>query len=176
MESQNFSELGKRERAQYNEGLQRDWYDRFFNHCRYFYINRRSRLVKEKMQFAHGKKVLELGSATWKGWLENNSILPCSLICVNISEVELQKGIDSAVNCKINPQFVLMDAHNLKFEDETFDFVFGAGILHHLKMVPVLEEICRVLKPNGKILFVEPLGMNPVGKIVRAMTNKGQNN
>jgi len=67
-----------------------------------------------------------------------------------------------------------MDAHNLRFEDESFDFVFGAAILHHLDMVTALNEIHRVLRPDGKILFVEPLDMNPVGKIVRSLTKKAR--
>ncbi|MBC8283183.1 MAG: class I SAM-dependent methyltransferase [Nitrospinae bacterium] len=174
MEPRKFSDLAEKERQQYNEGLERDGYNRFFDHCRYFYIRRRTKLAKEKMQFAEAKKVLEIGSTAWTGWLENNSITPSSLTCINISEVELQQGIDSSVDSKIKPKFLLMDAHDLLFEDETFDFVFGAGILHHLKMVPALDEICRVLKPNGKILFIEPLDMNPVGKFVRAITKKAR--
>jgi ubiquinone/menaquinone biosynthesis C-methylase UbiE len=67
-----------------------------------------------------------------------------------------------------------MDAHDLQFEDETFDFVYGDAILHHLNMTPALDEIFRVLKPNGKILFVEPLDINPVGKLVRSLTKKAR--
>ena len=171
---QDFADRAEKERSQYNEGLQRKGYERFFNHCRYFYIRKRIQLIKEKIKFAHNKKVLEIGSVTWKGWLESNSILPASLTCINISEVELQQGIDSAVKSKAKPQFILMDAHNLEFSDESFDFVFGAAILHHLNMVTALNEIHRVLKPNGKILFVEPLDMNPVGKIVRSLTKKAR--
>ena len=171
---QDFADRAEKERSQYNEGLQRKGYERFFNHCRYFYIQKRTQLIKEKIKFAHNKKVLEIGSVTWEGWLESNSILPASLNCINISEVELQKGIDSAFKSRVNPQFLLMDAHKLQFEDESFDFVFGGAILHHLNMVTVLNEIHRVLKPNGKILFVEPLDMNPVGKIVRFLTKKAR--
>ena len=174
MESRKFSELGERERERYNEGLEREGYNNFFSHCRYFYIRRRFSLIKEMMQCAQGKKVLEIGSTGWSGWLENNSIFPSSLTCINISEVELQAGIDSAVNSNSSPDFILMDAHDLQFEDETFDFVYGAAILHHLDMVPALDEIFRVLKPNGKILFVEPLDINPVGKIVRSLTKKAR--
>ena len=174
MESQKFSELGERERERYNEGLQRDGYSKFFNHCRYFYIRRRYQLIKEMMQYVEGKKVLEIGSTAWRGWLENNSILPSSLTCINISEVELQVGIDSAVSSKNSPDFILMDAHDLQFEDGIFDFVFGDAILHHLNMAPALDEIFRVLKPNGKILFVEPLDINPVGKLVRSLTKKAR--
>ena len=174
MESQKFSELGEREREQYNEGLQRQGYEKFFNHCRYFYIRRRYRLIKEMIQCFQDKKVLEIGSTAWRGWLENNSILPSSLTCINISEAELQVGIDSAVSSKNSPDFILMDAHDLQFEDGTFDFVFGDAILHHLNMAPALDEIFRVLKPNGKILFVEPLDINPVGKLVRSLTKKAR--
>ena len=174
MESQKFSELAEREREQYNDGLERAGYESFFNHCRYFYIRKRYRLIKEMMQSAQGKKVLEIGSTAWAGWLENNSIIPSSLTCINISEVELQAGIDSAVDSNNSPDFTLMDAHDLQFEDETFDFVFGDAILHHLNMVPALDEILRVLKPNGKILFVEPLDVNPVGKLIRSLTKKAR--
>jgi SAM-dependent methyltransferase len=63
-----------------------------------------------------------------------------------------------------------MDAHHLEFQDECFDLVFGCAILHHLDFVKALDEIRRVLKPGGRILFVEPMGVNPMGKLVRAMT------
>jgi len=174
MESREFSELGEKEREQYNEGLDRKGYESFFGHCPFYYLQRRASLAKETARYAEGKKVLEIGSTMWKGWIEQNSIVPSSLTCINISEVELQQGIDSAVDSKINPQFILMDAHNLQFEDETFDMIFGAAILHHLKLVPALDEICRVLKPGGKILFTEPLDMNPVGKLVRFLTKKAR--
>jgi ubiquinone/menaquinone biosynthesis C-methylase UbiE len=174
MESQNFSELAEREREQYNQGLERRGYEKLFNHCRYFYIRRRYSLIEEMMQCVQGKKVLEIGSTAWRGWLENNSILPSSLTCINISETELQAGIDSAVSANNSPDFILMDAHDLQFEDGTFDFVFGDAILHHLNMAPALGEIFRVLKPNGKILFVEPLDINPVGKLVRSLTKKAR--
>ena len=174
MEQKNFSELGAKERESYNQGLERKGYDGFFSHCKVFYAQRRARLVKEYMQFAEGKKVLEIGSSTWWGWLENNSIRPSSLTCINVSEVELQVGIGFAVDKITKPQFVLMDAHDLQFEDETFDFIYGSGILHHLNLAQALDEIYRVLKPNGKILFVEPLDMNPVGKLVRYYTEKAR--
>ena len=41
-------------------------------------------------------------------------------------------------------------------------------------MIPALDEIFRVLKPNGKILFVEPLDVNPAGKVVRYLTKKAR--
>lgn len=44
-----------------------------------------------------------------------------------------------------------MDAENLEFENETFDFVWSWGVIHHSSNTrKILEEIHRVLKPNGK--------------------------
>lgn len=63
-----------------------------------------------------------------------------------------------------------MNANRLGFGDETFDLVFGAGILHHLDLPTAIEEVRRVLRPGGTCVFHEPLGVNPVGKLVRALT------
>ncbi len=51
-----------------------------------------------------------------------------------------------------------MDATNLKFENEKFDFVLISLALHELKEVmqrKVLKEIYRVLKKEGKLIVVE---------------------
>jgi len=41
---------------------------------------------------------------------------------------------------------------------------------HHLDFLRALDEIKRVLRPHGKMIFTEPLDNNPVGKVVRALT------
>ena len=43
------------------------------------------------------------------------------------------------------------DARALPFEDETFDYVYSHGVLHHIKQPRlVVDEIFRVLRPNGR--------------------------
>jgi ubiquinone/menaquinone biosynthesis C-methylase UbiE len=63
-----------------------------------------------------------------------------------------------------------MDAHKLHFPDNTFDVVYGAGILHHLDFERALLEFSRVLKRGGAVVFREPLALNPVAMIVRWLT------
>ena len=46
-----------------------------------------------------------------------------------------------------------MDANKLQFPDNSFDVVFGSSILHHLDINQTLDEITRVLKPNGKLVI-----------------------
>lgn len=48
--------------------------------------------------------------------------------------------------------------------------MYGAGILHHLDLETALNEINRVLKPDGIATFFEPLDINPIGKLVRYFT------
>jgi ubiquinone/menaquinone biosynthesis C-methylase UbiE len=66
--------------------------------------------------------------------------------------------------------FRVMDAHNLEFDDRSFDFVVGRGILHHLDFDTALTEVRRVLKPGGKAVFLEPLSANPLLKLFRLLT------
>ena len=44
------------------------------------------------------------------------------------------------------------------------------GILHHLDFSKCLDEISRILKPDGSMIFVEPLGTNPLINLYRKFT------
>jgi ubiquinone/menaquinone biosynthesis C-methylase UbiE len=65
----------------------------------------------------------------------------------------------------------LGDARHLPFEDERYDVVSIQGGLHHLQLMDDLEqslsEIRRVLKPQGKLLLVEPW-LTPFLRVVHA--------
>ena len=67
-----------------------------------------------------------------------------------------------------------MDAHNLKFESNSFDLVIGRAILHHLDADTALKSIHKVLKSNGRAIFIEPLADNPLLKLFRALTPKAR--
>ncbi|HOZ81857.1 MAG TPA: methyltransferase domain-containing protein [Bacteroidia bacterium] len=58
-------------------------------------------------------------------------------------------------------EFVLADAMKLQFDANTFDVVFGSSVLHHLEFERSLNEILRVLKPGGRMVFAEPNMINP---------------
>jgi len=160
----------ERERQQYDDGLERNGYDSFFSHSHHYFMQRRNDLIKEALQCAENMKALEIGSLIWKDWLDDNEIIPSALHCINISKAELEKGVSLSADSKIKPDFKVMDAHDLNFADNSFDVVFGGGILHHLELETAIKEIWRVTKPTGKIVFVEPLDINPISKLVRALT------
>jgi len=160
-----------REKEAYdNETIRRDTYESVFSATRAFYFNYVKKKMQEMAMFADGKKVLELGSQSWYLLLWKNGIVPSDLTCINISKVELEKGVERARKTDLDVEFLIMDGNHLAFDDGSFDFVFGGGILHHLDYDNAIAEIHRVLKPGGRILFHEPLGANPVSKITRIFT------
>ena len=60
-----------------------------------------------------------------------------------------------------NSEFLFIDGHKIPKEDEAFDWVIVNGLLHHLDLVKSFQEINRVLKSGGFLIFREPLGTNP---------------
>lgn len=167
----------RNEKELYNRGIDRKRYDAHFGRVRWGPGSadiRKKNIVSGVLEKGKGKNVLELGSTSWHSYVDFQNYAPDRLTCINISEKELEKGIalsaemDTGKYCRHD--FKVMDAHNLEFPDGTFDIVFGEAILHHLNFGTAVRELYRVLKPDGEIVFVEPLARNPVGKLVRRLT------
>lgn len=111
---------------------------------------------------ARGADVLEYGCG---GKPEGLEIAPISrsMIGIDISDVATADAARMAIARGLsNACYVRMDAEQLAFDDESFDLVFGNGIIHHLDLDRSFAAIARVLRPGGSAVFWEPLGHNPV--------------
>ena len=96
---------------------------------------------------------------------------------IDISEKYIELSKQLAIKNNFNEtdfNFQVMDAHDLKFENNSFDLVIGRGMLHHLDANIALKSIHKVLKPNGRAIFIEPLADNPLLKLFRALTPKAR--
>ena len=52
-------------------------------------------------------------------------------------------GLDADIRCA--------DAESLPYDDQTFDFVWSWGVIHHsARTARIVREIARVLKPHGE--------------------------
>jgi ubiquinone/menaquinone biosynthesis C-methylase UbiE len=52
-------------------------------------------------------------------------------------------------------KIIRMDAENLQFDDNSFDFIWSWGVIHHSSNTnKVLAEIQRVLKPGGEAVIM----------------------
>jgi len=84
------------------------------------------------------------------------------VVGIDISEVAIKMAQQQAEQDGLkNAEFLEGDAEAMDFDDNRFDLIFGTSILHHLCLERAMKEISRVLKPDGKSIFIEPLGHNP---------------
>ena len=52
----------------------------------------------------------------------------------------------------LSPKLLVGDAEHVPFEDESFDFVYSNGVLHHTPDLPrAISEARRVLRPGGRL-------------------------
>ena len=165
-----------RERAYYDDSQHQELmayegsYRSLFAHADRYNLAHPHPKIRDILERAHGACVLELGSNSWFDYFYPHRIQPKKLVCINISDLELRRGIAEARQRNVDAQFAVMDAHRLALERDSFDLVYGGGILHHLDMRKTIAEVLRVLRPGGSMLFYEPLALNPFGTIVRWLT------
>lgn len=58
--------------------------------------------------------------------------------------------------------FLLMD------EKQKYDLIYAHGVLHHFENPePVFEKLARLLKSDGRLIFVDPCAVNPVYRALR---------
>lgn len=75
---------------------------------------------------------------------------------LDINEFSMQRLKRLADENKLNIKTVTADARKMPYADNTFDAVFAVQVVNLLgcdNVVPMLNEICRVVKPNGQIWF-----------------------
>ncbi len=165
-------DIAKTEAEYWNENkLDRTKIKKLRRHSFYYSYKREAKLFDKIIPEFKDQNVLEIGSHSWLSWIKGR-VVPKKLTCINISQVELNKGIDNAKDVGFETEFILMDANKLAFPDNSFDIVYGGAILHHLDIEQSVNHIHRVLKPGGKILFLEPLNMNPLYKLYRMLNKK----
>lgn len=91
---------------------------------------------------------------------------------IDISDVSIANARRRAAEAGLTDrtEFLVGDAEKTPFADGTFDIVLCSGVLHHLDVSAAFPELARILKPGGKILAVEALGVNPVFQLYRKLT------
>ena len=99
---------------------------------------------------------------------------PNKITGIDISKVSIEKAKVKFVKFGSNVEFLVDNCEKTKFEDNKFDLIYGQGILHHLEISSCIFEISRILKPGGKLLFIEPLGTNPLINLYRRLTPRAR--
>jgi len=142
-------------------------YDKIFG--KIFY-NRLERVI-EDLDIPPGAQVLEVGAGTGTSFPAYPA--HCSVTGVDLAPDMLARARQKiAANGWRHLQVIEMNALDLKFPDNSFDYVMA---FHVVTVVPdpvrMIAEVKRVCKPNGKIVIVNHFTSDvPVlGTLTRAM-------
>ena len=119
-------------------------------------------------------KILEIGcgpvaySRYYKN-VNNN----CEIFVCDLNERILQASKHFDEYGKVDYYFI-SDILNLPFQDNTFDYVIGVSVLHHISEIEnAIKEIFRVLKRGGYYLGIyEPISCNLFKKILLILNPK----
>jgi len=103
-------------------------------------------------------RVLEIGCGT--GYFTKELLKTGSnIIAIDISPDLLKLATSHTTTDNIT--YIVGNAYNLSFKNDSFDSIVGSSVLHHLNVDSALVEFFRVLKPGGTLYFTEPNMLNP---------------
>lgn len=114
---------------------------------------------KEAMEILdpqYREKILEVGI----GPGSNFQLYPkgCEIVGIDISEEMVKKAKQKALQLQKDIRVLLMDAHSIDFPQNYFDKVYSFYALCDVRNpFKVTNEIKRVCKPGGIVVFFEPI-------------------
>jgi ubiquinone/menaquinone biosynthesis C-methylase UbiE len=118
-----------------------------------------------------GLTVLEIGCGS--GWFGMQLAKEGAKVCgIDISGEVIQEAFrESKIRgCAEKAAFHKMAVEDLSFKNNYFDLVVGSAILHHTDIRLAMPNVYRVLSPEGRAVFVEPLNENLALKVWRKLT------
>jgi ubiquinone/menaquinone biosynthesis C-methylase UbiE len=158
---------------------EKDFHNERFTHevressWKFYTIEKKSRELFKRIIQNNSKigKYLEIGCG--KGNHLTELMSEENVVCgIDISEVAIEH-VKELYKKEIEEEkciFEVMNVENMNFDSNSFDFISGSSILHHLKLDSAFSEITRVLKKTGSAVFIEPLGHNIFINAYRAFT------
>jgi ubiquinone/menaquinone biosynthesis C-methylase UbiE len=130
----------------------------------FYFAEMKVRLLQE-FETNQSLKVLDIGCGDGATEVFMQQYFPSWRIqAIDISE----RSIETAEKRKLsNTSFTVFDGKHIPFEDDSFDLVFMAGVLHHVAFRLhdyLIREISRVLKKDGRLYLYEHNPLNPFTK------------
>jgi len=123
--------------------------------------NEESKEIPQALAITLVSRVLEIGCGSGGYALHVAETTGCTVVGVDVNEAGIRNGkaLSRARNLSDRVLFEHCDAsQKLPFPDATFDAAFANDVLCHIPGRPaLLQEVLRVLKPQGRLLFSDAL-------------------
>lgn len=111
-----------------------------------------------KLKDVQPKVILDVATGTGDFAIEALKLNPDKVVGVDISSGMLEIGKQKMKKKKLDHkiEMVLGDSEGLPFEDNKFDAIIVAfGVRNFENLQAGLKDMCRVLKPGGKVVVLE---------------------
>jgi len=125
-------------------------------------MRRRANLLLSEMDNLQNKSIMEIGCGTGEiaFWMAEK--VPAKVLSTDLCVPFIE---EAAKKYKLpNLRYDVLDFNKAdQFKGETFDYIVGNGILHHLyyHLDECFTNMRKLLKDNGKLIFMEPNIFNP---------------
>jgi len=131
-----------------------------------------NRLILQRAGELKGKRLLELGSGFGEAAVYF-ALLGAEVTATDISPEMLRVASQVAALNGVKLNTRCLSAMDLDvFDDNSFDMIYAANMLHHVDIALTMKEIYRKLKPGGRAFFIDPLAYNPVIYAYRLLATK----
>lgn len=97
------------------------------------------------------------------------------IFCIDLSEYLMGMGKKVlSLDAALKVEMICADCKFLPFAESSFSCAFVQGGLHHARpeLPAILQEVSRVLKPNGFLIGSEPANDNPIIRAFRKVWYK----
>lgn len=120
------------------------------------YMNQTLPVLQRTANLTPGERILDLGSGTGELARRICASTPgLDIVGVDLAPAMVEQAQQKLENVEA-ASFVHADAHELPFEDASFDVVVSASTFHYLTFPHrVLQEVGRVLRPEGRLVVLD---------------------
>ncbi|MPZ65057.1 MAG: methyltransferase domain-containing protein, partial [Pseudonocardiaceae bacterium] len=119
--------------------------------------------MADRVEVGPGTHVLDVGAGYGGAARHLARTFGCRVKCLNLSEVENERNRAMNVEQGLDDRIEVFDGsfEDLPFQDNHFDVVWSQdSFLHSGDRRRALEEVVRVLRPRGEVVFTDPMAQD----------------
>lgn len=131
-----------------------------------------NRFILERMGDLRGKQLLDIGSGLGESSVYF-ALQGAHVTMTDVSTGMMQAAGRLARRYGVEVVGIVSSAEDLKVPAETYDFVYIANTIHHVRDRDALfQKIHRALKPGGRFFSYDPIAYNPAINVYRRMATE----
>lgn len=99
--------------------------------------------------------VLDIGCGTGQTASFLKKQFQCNVMAIDLNPMMIKKAKRRFVREGLDIKAVLGDVQNMKFNDDTFDFILSESVISFTNIKKTLKELVRVLQKEGSMIMIE---------------------